>query len=64
MGSTPPEIPVSKELEALLSEVQADWEDLKETLSPTEAVVRYNRLLSVQTNQLEGLFLLKDEVWL
>jgi len=56
----PAEIPVSKALERLLFEVQVEWEHLKNTLSPTEAILRYNRLLSLQTNQLEGFFFLHE----
>ena len=41
-----PESSVFKKVEGLLVEVQADWEDLREMLSPIEAVGRYNRLLT------------------
>ena len=34
------------EVENLLGEVQADWEDVKEILSLIEAVGRYNTLLT------------------
>lgn len=33
-------------VDGLLSEVHADWEDLKEMLSPIEAVGQYNKLLT------------------
>ena len=37
---------VFKKVDSSLAEVQADWEDLKEMLSPIEAIGRYNRLLT------------------
>jgi hypothetical protein len=40
------DFPLFKKVEGLLAEVQADWEELKETLCPIEAVGRYNRLLT------------------
>ena len=43
-------------------ENQTDWEHLKEILPPIEGAGRYNMCLSSQPNQLEGLFLLNDDV--
>ena len=40
------EVPFFSKVEGSLAEVQADWEDLKEMLSPIEAVLRYNRLFT------------------
>ena len=57
------EVPFFSKVEGSLAEVQADWEDLKEMLSFIAAVGRYNGFLhSLQPNQLEGLFLLNDDV--
>lgn len=38
-----------------------EWNELKALLPPKEAVLRYDRLLSLQTNELEGLFCLHDK---
>ena len=58
----PENTPVDTNVNTLLRTVTEEWSKLKQALSPEEAVRRYNRLLSIQTNQLEGLFRLRDNV--
>ena len=58
----PENIPITTEIDTLLKTVIENWGRIKELLSPEEAVLRYNRLLGLQTNQLEGLFRLHDNV--
>jgi hypothetical protein len=53
----------SPQVGGLIQSVMDSWSDLASILSPDEAVTRYNRLLSLQTNQLEGLFLLYGVVY-
>jgi hypothetical protein len=58
----PENIPITTEIDTLIKTVIQNWGRIKELLSPEEAVRRYNRLLSIQTNQLEGLFRLHGNV--
>jgi hypothetical protein len=50
------------EIDTVLRDVVLTWNLLRNTMLQGEAVKRYNRLLSLQTNQLEGLFRLHDAV--
>jgi hypothetical protein len=58
----PENIPITTEVDTLLKTVLENWGRLKDLLSTEEAIRRYSRLLSVQTNQLEGLFRLHSHV--
>jgi|ERR1700722_1370595 len=58
----PENVLVDTNVNTLLQTVTEEWSKLRQSLSPEEAVPRYNRLLSIQTNQLEGLFRLHDNV--
>ena len=56
------EVPFFSKVEGSLAEVQADWEDLKEMLSPIEAVFRYNRLFTWPSAKSTGGFLFLNDI--
>ena len=58
----PEGVEITPEINILLETVFREWNELKALLPPKEAVLRYDRLLSLQTNELEGLFCLQDKV--
>lgn len=57
----PESIRITTEIDTLLKTVIENWSNIRELLSPEEAGRRYN-LLSLSTNQLEGLFRLHGNV--
>ena len=58
----PQDVPHPIEIDIIVEDVLRTWTQLQNTLPPEDAVKRYNRLLSLQTNQLEGLFRLHGAV--
>lgn len=58
----PEGVKITPEINILLNTVFKEWNELKARLPPKEAVLRYDRLLSLQTNELEGLFSLHGKV--
>jgi hypothetical protein len=58
----PDEVKITPEINILLNTVFKEWNELKARLPPDETVRRYDRLLSIETNELEGLFSLHGKV--